>query len=435
MDFCFPDSKQVLVAGFSGLASLNLLTGAYQKWSDMAALRVAMFDQKIWLGTINGLMVRPWPLTEKAGEMPFYLRKMEENGQSRGFTNGMQLEARNQSLSFSFDLLGYSKPDAALSYELLGPKRRQGVAGNAVLSFTDLPPGLYDLKVRPWWNGKPAGTQIKHFRFRVDPAFYETWWFRLVAATFGLLLLVAGIRLTLAYYRRKDAEANRLQQRLAGSKITALQSQMNPHFISNALTAIQNLIITSQLDEAIGYIAKFSRMLRMVLELSGKPFVSLEKELQVIRYNVGLEQLRFRQKFDFELHVAPDLSPDALFVPTLITQPFVENAIWHGLLPLQDQRKGRLSITIRQEGAYLLLEIEDNGVGLNRHPEKKKDQESFGHQLTASRLDNLNKLLGSSLCQLEIEDLRNENTGETGTRVRLQFPSNFHEIKDQSLFT
>lgn len=435
MDFCFVRSDQVLVASFSGLGSLNPATGAYQKLSEMATLRVALFDDQVWLGTINGLMVRTWPISDKEVQIPFFLRKLEENGHSRSYVPGMALEARNQSLTFSFDLLGYGKTDAGLWYELNGPKKRAGVTGTTVLSFADLPPGDYQLKVRAWWNGKAAGPQVMLFRFAVSLAFYETWWFRLVAALLGLVGLVLGIRMTLAYYRRKDAEANRLQQRLAGSKITALQSQMNPHFVSNALTAIQNLIITSQLEEAIGYIAKFSRMLRMVLELSGKPFVSLEKELQVIRYNVGLEQLRFRQKFDFELHVSPDLSPDALFVPTLITQPFVENAIWHGLLPLQDQRKGRLSISIRKEGAFLLLEIEDNGVGRHREGQQKKDQESFGHQLTASRFDNLNKLLGQSLCQLVIEDLINETTGETGTLVRLQFPSNFHEIKDQSLFT
>lgn len=435
LDFCFPAPDEMLIASLSGVQWRNSHTGQARIISSMPTLRLACWQNRLWLGTKNGLMVHRWPMAEKRSPLPFYLRSLEENGTRQTFKPGMKLQAENQSLSFRFDVLAYGKQGSGLLYELSGPGLWKGKTESGQLAFSRLPPGNYELQVRAWATGQETGTAPLTFRFSIQPAFYETWWFQLAAGLLTLLAIGIGIRLILRYYRRQYMEANRLQQRLAGSKITALQSQMNPHFVSNALTAIQNLILTGQLEEAIGYIAKFSRMLRMVLELSGKPFVSLEKELQVIRYNVGLEQLRFRQQFEFSLFVAEDISTQDLFVPTLITQPFVENAIWHGLLPLEDQRKARLSISIRKEDDRLLLEIEDNGVGRNREVEKRRDQPSFGQQLTISRFDNLNKLLGRPLCELTIEDLHNQTTGETGTRIRLKLPSNFHEIKDQSLFT
>lgn len=432
MDFCFGEKEDLILATLSGVFWHDTQSGKTEKISEMATLKTTFWNRKLWLGTKIGLFSMDWPYQKNTANAPFYLADFYENGKKSDFRNRMSLASLNQNLEFHFDVLDYSKENASLGFELMGPKSLKGNSSGHILKLNELPPGDYRLLVKSLESSSKS--HATEFAFSIAPAWFQTWWFRLIAGVLTLMFLLASIRFTLAYYRRKDAAANRLQQMLAGYKITALQSQMNPHFVSNALTAIQNLILTKKLDEANGYLTKFSRLLRMVLELSAKPFIPLEKELQVLKYNVELEQLRFQQKFDFELVTGPELDLSQIFIPTLIIQPFVENAIWHGLLPLQEKRKGKLHLRIRSTGNLLKIELEDNGVGRKQSEFQTKEQASFGQDLTQSRLDNLNKLLNEPVCKLHIQDLMDDQGESAGTRIELTFPLNLHEIKDQSLF-
>lgn len=223
----------------------------------------------------------------------------------------------------------------------------------------------------------------------------------------------------------KQREQFELQSRISELEIKVIKNQMNPHFISNCLAAIQELIYTKNYKEATQYIAKFSFFLRQVLNFSEKTYITLSEELTLIRLNIELEQLRFKGEFEFKLHVDDTINLHEVLIPSLITQPFIENAIWHGLLPLEHKRKAILKINIYEDEGSIFLEIEDNGVG-RKLPNGVPDKDSKGTKLVRDKLDSINKLLRGNDYRLEIVDLKDSEGDATGTKIILQL-KNYEE--------
>jgi len=236
-----------------------------------------------------------------------------------------------------------------------------------------------------------------------------------------IIILVAIIILLLVRNKtslKKQKEFYELNNRVKELEIKVIKTQMNPHFISNCLAAIQNLIFTGQVDKAGEYLAKFSLFLRQVLDYSDKTYLTLKEELTIIKLNIELEQLRFKNEFEFKLEIDESIHLDEILLPSLITQPFIENAIWHGLLPLQ-HRSPRLEIKIYKHTNRIYIALEDNGVGrteASAFPTKK----SRGTKLAADKIDSINRLRNSSDYKLEIIDLYTETKESAGTLVIIQ---------------
>lgn len=180
--------------------------------------------------------------------------------------------------------------------------------------------------------------------------------------------------------KRKEAVRRQIKE----LEIKAIRSQMNPHFLFNALNSIQSLINNNQYKEASIYLEKFALLMRKVLNNSGKPFVSLSDELEAVRLYAELEMLRF--DFMFNLDISPDIEPDLMEIPGMIIQPLVENAIVHGLA--KKGRTGMLNVSVALSGASLQIIVKDNGPGLH-HTDSK--HEGFGLNLVRERLDLLNR--------------------------------------------
>lgn len=221
---------------------------------------------------------------------------------------------------------------------------------------------------------------------------------------------------------RKQKEQFELDRRISDLEIKVIKNQMNPHFISNCLAAIQDLIYTENYKKAAQYIAKFSFFMRQVLNYSDKTYVTLTEELTIVKLNIELEQLRFKNEFEFELDIR-DVNTDDVLIPSLITQPFIENAIWHGLLPLQEKRQPRLRMTVYENGNSVFLEIEDNGVG---RASKAISENSKGTKLVMDKMDTLNKLLKENDYRLEIIDLYDTEQQPAGTKVVIHLKDSKH---------
>lgn len=215
---------------------------------------------------------------------------------------------------------------------------------------------------------------------------------------------------------KKQKEQFELQSRISDLEIKVIKNQMNPHFISNCLAAIQDLIYTENYKKAAQYIAKFSFFMRQVLNYSDKTYVTLTEELTIVKLNIELEQLRFKNEFEFELDIQ-DVNTDDVLIPSLITQPFIENAIWHGLLPLQEKRQPRLRMTVYEKGDSVFLEIEDNGVGRDLH---KVSDNSKGTKLVMDKIETINRLLQANDYKLTIIDLFSEEGHPSGTKIVLE---------------
>ena len=171
----------------------------------------------------------------------------------------------------------------------------------------------------------------------------------------------------------------------------ALRTQMNPHFLFNSLNSIKHFILENENDLSLRYLSKFAKLVRLVLEHSSKNLISLEDELKVTRYYLELEQLRFNNKFSFEIIENADALTE---LPPLVLQPYVENAIWHGIMPLK--AAGKITVKTIEVEAGVVIEIQDNGVGRRRTETKsnKQHKQSMGMDITHKRIQSLHKILG-----------------------------------------
>lgn len=240
---------------------------------------------------------------------------------------------------------------------------------------------------------------------------------------YGIIILILGSVIIILIRRnkrnlQKQKEQYELINRITELELKVIKAQMNPHFISNCLAAIQELIYKNDIDKAGQYLAKFSYFLRQVLNYSDKNFVTLAEEIEIVKLNVELEQLRFKNDFDFQLIVDEKINSDEILIPALITQPFIENAIWHGLLPLNNSKKPKLKINILLQEDLPIIEIEDNGVG--RDLTKLLNENSKGTKLAVDKIESLNRLYNTSNYKLDIIDLIDEHKKQTGTKIRIQ---------------
>lgn len=223
--------------------------------------------------------------------------------------------------------------------------------------------------------------------------------------------------------REKEIEVIKLHRDLAASQLTALRSQMNPHFIFNALNSIQQYILTGNVDDANKYLSKFSRLQREILNQSDKYFISLEKEIEMLNLYLQLEQLRFDEGFEYEIKVDEEIDVSEIKIPPMIMQPFVENSIWHGLASQKDNKKILIEFTLNSED-ILLAKINDNGIGREASTKLKdlntsqSQYPSRGLSLITERLHILqqqyNKPFGAS-----ISDISDKTGNIKGTQVTL----------------
>jgi len=223
--------------------------------------------------------------------------------------------------------------------------------------------------------------------------------------------------------REKEIEVIKLNRDLAASQLTALRSQMNPHFIFNALNSIQQYILTGNVDDANKYLSKFSRLQREILNQSDKHFISLEKEIEMLTLYLQLEQLRFEDGFEYEIKIHDDLDVSEIKIPPMIMQPFVENSIWHGLMSQKTHKKILIEFDSQNEDV-LIAKIIDNGIGraasakLKEQSTSKIHYPSRGFSLIKERLHILqqqyNKPFGAA-----ISDITDKDGTILGTEVTL----------------
>lgn len=215
----------------------------------------------------------------------------------------------------------------------------------------------------------------------------------------------------------------RTQQRTMQLEQRLLRSQMNPHFISNSLIAIQSFIYKKDPKEAGKYLANFAKLMRLILENSREEYVPLEKEIKTLEHYLELQTLRFENKFDYSIDMAPEIDAETIAIPPMLAQPFIENALEHGIL--HKNTDGKISVRFNLEGDLVLLEVEDNGIGRQKAAElkqtDKKAHQSLATTITQERLTILNKKNRQKI-KLNITDLKSPDDDVVGTRATFHIP-------------
>jgi putative methionine-R-sulfoxide reductase with GAF domain len=239
-------------------------------------------------------------------------------------------------------------------------------------------------------------------------------------------LVAAKLVKAKAEAEKREAEQQLMATRhqLADIEMQALRAQMNPHFIFNCLNSINRYIVKSDQATASLYLTRFAKLIRLILDNSNSKSVTLANELEALRLYIEMESIRFEKQFSWRIDIDPEVHPDHVYVPPLIIQPYVENAIWHGLL--HKPEAGRLSVRIGLNGPQALrCVIEDNGVGRARARELKSKtvtgNKSLGMKLTEDRLALLSRHAAWQ-ATVDVEDLYDSSGAPAGTRVVLTLP-------------
>lgn len=384
-----------------------------------------LIDHKnnLWVGTVNGLVYfdRKYLTPNKTPALLNFTRFML-NDKDTVLSPGQRLNYDNNNITVFVDGICMSDPQSVkYSFLLKGYEKKWSLPStNNFARYTQLPPGKYELMVKCSNNSNVWNTPIS-FKFTITPP----WYTHPLALAIYILTIVTALYFLIR--RRVNLIKNKEARKtlLAGYELKALRAQMNPHFIFNALNSIQHFVLNNDAMAANKYLSKFAKLVRNILNNSERSEITLADEIAQLELYLDLEKLRFEELFTYTITYAPSINTHNIEIPTMLVQPYVENAILHGIVPLNGIT-GLITITFElHKEDVLKCTITDNGIGRSSSSELKKNSiskhQSAGTRITQNRLDLLNKINNTHLSAITT-DVTNAQGITKGTSVELYIP-------------
>ncbi|MEO8794000.1 MAG: two-component regulator propeller domain-containing protein [Daejeonella sp.] len=377
-------------------------------------LDIYIDENKIYLGTNGGLTIFPRNITAiNYSPPPFYFTSFQVNGKKIKINSGHIFNYDQNNITVKFTSINFTQADEAYQYRLKNDAPWIETT-NTNIDFGSLEPGKYNLAVRAKLQNSNWGIP-KYLGFEIVPAYWQTWWF---LAIIFFLISLAIIGLVYMYFvrqRKLETEKINVQSKILALEQKALQAMMNPHFVFNIMNSIQYFINTEDAARANEVLTGFAKLIRKNLEICTKTYISLDEELIYLKLYLSLEKLRFGDKMTYDILVDESIDTEETQIPTMLLQPFIENAIWHGIMPQKDG--GHITIEIKDKDTELLVLIVDDGQGIqNSKKLKTSDHVSLGMQITQDRVNLLN--LNSD----ENISISTNQTGDFGTKVTIKIP-------------
>ncbi|MEM9022326.1 MAG: two-component regulator propeller domain-containing protein [Bacteroidota bacterium] len=351
-----------------------------------------------------------------------YLEDLQVNGSGIDQQSPMAFKHWQNNIEFRFTGISHkSAGRVSFRYRLTPQDPRWVTTRNLTARYAGLAPGSYTFEVEAIAKDGTASIAPARWEFRIRPHFSQTWWFR---ALIGLSLSAIIIALIVIRFRQlKRSAAQRMQVLELEQK--ALLTQMNPHFIYNSLSSIQYFITANEKRLANRYLVQFSRLIRNILTSSRHQAISLEREIELLRQYLTLESLRYGEAFAHRFdHPAEEIA-STIYIPSMMIQPILENAIVHGISGLAGQgRQGRITLRLEVNEDYVQCIIEDNGRGRDHaraiNSKRASDREGMALKIIRERLQLLHGLHDQA--NLSISDLYTDQGLPAGTRVNLLLP-------------
>ncbi len=408
------------------LQSISLKSDSVSNYSTFHSInpkdinKILVLNGKVYLATNKGIVYFPENLEWKSTTAPrIKVLDISSDGQSIEMENEIFLAHDHTNLRFHLSSISLkSRGKYHYEYQLSGLDDNwiSIPAQNPFIQFSSIPPGNYELKIKAVNESGVVSTTIS-YSISVEFPFWQKWWFYVLIGI-SASLLVALIFIIRIRYIRKRGE---IKNKMLLSQLTALKSQMNPHFMFNSLNSIQHLIVKKDIQQSNLYISKFGKLMRLVLDSSGKDKISLQEEIEILELYLELEKLRFGEEFTYLIHFENHINTYQVMISPMILQPFVENAIKHGLLHKQGMKELKILFSGDEE---LICTITDNGIGRKKSAEIKTRQgdihQSFATEATGKQIELLSEYHRQNF-QFEIFDLE-ENGIATGTKVVLRMP-------------
>ena len=443
------DKDRIWMGTNRGISMLNESRTAFtnydpsdglQGWEFSEPSAFKTHDGYFCYGGNNGFnMFHPDSIKKNPYKPPITLKRITifdqplKTDSSYSFLKSLRLSYKQDFFSFEFAALNYDHPEKnQYACQLIGfDKKVIQLGTNRVISYTNVPHGNYTLKVTASNNDGIWNETGYELKLVIIPPFWVTWWFRTIVIAVFLGAVFLFFKLRENRIKKEQARQTAINKQIAGIRMIALRAQMNPHFVFNSLNSIQHFITTQEKEEALSYLSKFSKLIRKILENSRENTVSINNELQLLELYIQLEQLRFSKKFDYHLSIDEKIDMENTEIPPLLIQPYIENAILHGLINKDD--KGDLWLSLVKNNGSIVCKIEDNGIGRARAQEieQKKDlrHKALGIKVTEERILTLSTLLNYKI-EVVVEDLfepqdsSEERMRSSGTRVTITIPVN-----------
>lgn len=330
-------------------------------------------------------------------------------------------------LKFDFHSAGYQS-DKHMNYQYrlkpIDTEWQTIERGNSFVTFNNLASNTYTFEVKAKNTAGVTFSEIAAIRFTIAKPFWETLWFYALCSMVCIGVIVFYF---LQKFKKRERKRNSaiekilMEKKIANLQLENFRSQMNPHFIFNALNSIQDYIISNEKELASSYLVKFSRLIRMYLEYSQQNKITLAEEIQALELYLQLEKVRFEDELNYQINIDNNLNKQQIKVPSLFIQPYVENALKHGLLHKKGDRN--LTISFQKEHEKLLITIEDNGVGREKAKEiaaQKKSHKPFATKANEERVHIYNTNLKYDI-NVTVEDMM-ANEKSAGTKVSMYIP-------------
>lgn len=376
-----------------------------------------IIENNLWISHSKGVQKIKLSLLEKKVEKPLlFISNIEVNDDTINTTK-QEIVFDDTQRKFVFNISSptlKNKENIKYHHQLIGYDKDwiTSIFPDNKITYNALAPGTYSFVVKAENQGVFSNTAT--FSFRIKYPFYMRWWFITLSVILFLCLVYLIYRRQLNIQRKKSEQINELN----ASKLTAIQSQMNPHFIFNSLNSVQDLILKGDVEHSYTYITTFSNLVRRTLNYSEKDFIDFEQEIKLLELYLSLEKLRFKKDFNYEI-IYKDI--DDIMLPPLLVQPFIENALVHGLLHKEGSKNLKITFELKE---LLICIVEDNGVGREKAKaiklRQRSEHESFSGRAIKKRFEILSNVFGGAF-GYEYEDLT-ENGEGTGTKVTLMIP-------------
>jgi ligand-binding sensor domain-containing protein/cbb3-type cytochrome oxidase subunit 3 len=370
-----------------------------------------------WIATNSGLVCIPTGSSfTSQNPTPVLLEDLFIGDKEADLLQNLQLNFDQNNLIFHFSALNYrTGQNTRYRYRLRGMHENWQETTNRSAEYWSLPAGSYAFEVSAQ-NEDGLWSEPTSLLFSISKHFSETWWFR--SGIIALSVAVIALVFFLSYRAKRRKLVNKAK--MLELKQQALNANMNPHFIFNSLNSIQHFINSNRNQEANEYLSDFSKLIRMNLETNRFNMVALEDELERLELYLKLEQLRFGERLHYSIELEDGLNQMDMQIPPMLLQPYVENALLHGILP--SGRNGVIHVAIKHIQKGYQVSIDDNGIGIHASRQKKQPgHQSLALKMNEERLHILSDQSGGHF-SIQIEDKSDRKNDQSGTIVTIQLP-------------
>jgi len=350
----------------------------------------------LYIATSNGLLTIEKDVINLAviKKPIFYITEFGVNDSLYLHEKFTELPFNKNNVRIKYIGIYYQQPNAVLYRYRLKNNQEWTLTKKNILEFPFLEPDNYNFEIQAKIIGG-NWTESKLINFEIKFPFYKQTWFVTILITFSILCLIIFFRFQIKKINKRQAEKDEVENTIAKLKQQALQSLMNPHFIFNVMNSLQQFINVNNKESANRYLSNFAKLIRLNLDISSKQFIFIEEELSYLKLYLSFEQLRFGQNLKYEIIIDPIIDVSDSYIPVMMIQPFVENAIWHGILPTQTI--GKISISIIQIAPDLIkVSIEDNGKGIKEEFLTNNENASYSKNHALSMTDDRLKLIAKT---------------------------------------